>query len=471
MRGVGATLAIGSMGVSLGADESTRDVLVLGGGFAGLAAAYELNRAGIGVTLLEARTRPGGRVVTYRDPFADGLYAEMGAEYVDAADEYDHRYCKEFGLNVMTAKLYDAIFVRGKKIRMADFKQSKLALPFQGTQPGVLFGQEAQYTKKLREQIKDPDHLPPEILKLDNLSVAELLTQQGAPSDVLALYTYLNATEETARPEEMSALALIKGHIRATDFSEVQNEGRIFGGNDQLAKGFARPLSDKILYRRAVRKIQHGPDGAEVWFEEEGKLQSMRARQLVIAIPFTVLRDIEIVPEFSPDKMRCIRTLSYGHGMKIAMQYHTRFWDQPDSLGQRIFTDTKLRRIYHMSIDEPGPRGILMSFTSATDAEELGKLPEEERLKTALGEVTKIWPNAADYWEGGVSKYWNEDQWSRGSYSFTGVGQERDFLELARKPEGIVHFAGEHTSPFRASMNGAIESGVRAAKEISTVSK
>src|SRR5262249_47516760 len=137
----------------------------------------------------------------------------------------------------------------------------------------------------------------------------------------------------------------------------------------------------------------------------------------------------------------------------------------------RIFTDTKLRRIYHMSVDEPGPRGILMSFTSATDAEELGKLSEEERLKTALGEVTKIWPNAADFWEGGVSKYWNEDPWARGSYSFTGVGQERDFLELARKPEGCVHFAGEHTSPFRASMNGAIESGVRAAKEITATKK
>src|SRR5437762_4569757 len=104
---------------------SSRQVLVLGAGLAGLAAAYELKKAGYAVAVIEARTRPGGRVLTYRDPFADGLYAEMGAEYVDATDEYDHRFCKELGLKVMTAKLYDAIFVRGQRFKMASFKQHK----------------------------------------------------------------------------------------------------------------------------------------------------------------------------------------------------------------------------------------------------------------------------------------------------------------------------------------------------------
>ena len=93
---------------------TSRQVVVLGAGLAGLAAAYELKKAGYAVTVIEARTRPGGRVLTYRDPFADGLYAEMGAEYVAATDEFDHRDCKELGLKVMTAKLYDAIFVHGQ---------------------------------------------------------------------------------------------------------------------------------------------------------------------------------------------------------------------------------------------------------------------------------------------------------------------------------------------------------------------
>src|SRR3990172_5920132 len=113
-------------------------VLVVGAGLAGLAAAYELQKAGFGVTVLEARSRPGGRVRTYRDPFADGLYAEMGAEYVDATDEYDHLYCKEFGLKVLTAKLYDGIFVRGRKIAMKALKEGTATLPFEGTKKGPL---------------------------------------------------------------------------------------------------------------------------------------------------------------------------------------------------------------------------------------------------------------------------------------------------------------------------------------------
>jgi len=443
---------------------SSRQVLVLGAGLAGLAAAYELNKAGYAVTVLEARSRPGGRVLTYRDPFADGLYAEMGAEYVDATDEFDHRFCKELGLKVMTAKLYDAIFVRGQKMKMASFKQNKEKLPYAGTEPGRLFGQEGRYLKRLIDLIADPDQLPPEILKLDNLSVVELLAQEGAPEDIAALYTYTQATESTARPHEMSALAMVRSHRRS--FSEDTDEGRILGGNDQLPKGLARALSGQILYNRPVRKIAHDKDGAVVSFEEGGALRTLRTPRLVVAIPFKVLRDVETTPSFSFAKMRCIETLAYGQVMKIAMQYSRRFWDEPGSLGQRVFTDTMLRRVYHFSVDQPGPRGILMSFTSGADAEKLGRLPESERLRVALEEATRIWPEAPRYWEGAAVKYWNEDPWTRGSYSFNGVGQARDFLEIARAAEGRVHFAGEHTSIHRASMNGALESGVRAVDEI-----
>ena len=162
--------------LSWGAENSSKEVLVLGAGLSGLAAAYELKKAGFVVTVLEARTRPGGRVLTYRDPFADGLYAEMGAEYVDAADEYDHRYCKEFGLKVMTAKVYDAIFVRGKKFKMKEFKANRESLPFQGTQPGVLFGQEALYLKNLLDKVQNAPDVA-QLFQADNTHPNE----QGQP--------------------------------------------------------------------------------------------------------------------------------------------------------------------------------------------------------------------------------------------------------------------------------------------------
>ena len=111
---------------------SDRRVIVIGAGLAGLSSAYELVQAGFDVTVLEARTRPGGRVRTYRDPFADGLYAEMGAEYVNSDDTYAHKFCKKFGLKVLTAKLYDGILVRDHRYKMSDFQKQQSKLPFEG---------------------------------------------------------------------------------------------------------------------------------------------------------------------------------------------------------------------------------------------------------------------------------------------------------------------------------------------------
>lgn len=472
----GAGLALGTFsggqsslrGERIAPRERGEKIVVLGAGLAGLSAAYELDRGGHDVTVLEARSRPGGRVRTVRDPFADGLYAEMGAEYVDSTDELVREYCRRFGLEIPKAKLYDGVFVRGKRISMRALKAGEVALPYEGSQRGQLFGQEAQFTRRLvdRLRIGKEGEVPGEIEALDRLSVVDLLRREGAPRDLVELYTYLNATESTARPRKLSAYGMVLSHARASGFNEDVDEGRILGGNDQLPKAFARALSEKVLYNRPVRKIGHGRDGVEVWFDEGGRIRSIRGDRLVIALPFKILRDLALEPLFSPAKMEVVHSLGYGHVMKIAMQARKRFWDETGSLGQRVFSDTMLRRIYHMSIDQPGPRGILMSFTSGADAERLGHLSSQDRLARALAEITKIWPEAPEYWENAAVKYWNEDPWVRGSYSYLGVGQ-KDYRTVARRVEGRVHFAGEHTAS--ASMNGAITSGIRVVKEIQEI--
>ena len=134
---------------------SDRRVIVIGAGLAGLSSAYELVQAGFDVTVLEARTRPGGRVRTYRDPFADGLYAEMGAEYVNSDDTYVHKFCKKFDLKVLPAKLYDGILVRDHRYKMADFQKQQSKLPFEGVKNGKLFGQEGPWVRRWVEKIQE----------------------------------------------------------------------------------------------------------------------------------------------------------------------------------------------------------------------------------------------------------------------------------------------------------------------------
>ena len=444
---------------------SQNSIIVIGAGLSGISCGYELVQHGYDVTVLEARSRAGGRVRTYRDHFADNLYAEMGAEYVDESDQFVRRYCDKFGLKILPAKQYDGIYLRGKRYGMADFKRLKQDLPFAGTVGGNLFGQEYPYIEKWVNMIKSTDNIPQKVLDLDNISVAELLKRRGAPKDVLELYTYTNATESTALPNNMSALSMVLANYQASAFSENTVEGRILGGNDQLAKNFAKIISANVHYDCPVKKIIHDKNEVEVVFEQNGKRTSIKGDRCVITIPVSILRRTTIEPYFPDDKMHCIRNQSYGHVMKIAMQFKRRIWDESGSIGQRVFTDTPLRRVYHHSIDQPGPRGILLSFTSGSDAKKLGRMPENRRLKVAHDNAVKLWPNAQKTWESGISKYWNEDPWVRASYSVAGVGQ-KDFRDILKRPEGRVHFAGEHTSIYRASMNGAIESGVRASQEI-----
>ena len=440
-------------------------IIVVGAGLAGLSCAYELNQAGFNVILIEARSRPGGRVRTYRDPFADNLYAEMGAEYVDSTDNLVKQYCNKFGLKVLPAKQYDGVYVRGRRLSMKGIQSGTDSLPFEGIQKGKLFGQEVQYIQKWIDLVKQKGETSPEVLALDNISVEEVLKKGGAPKDIIDLYTYTNATEATSVPSRMSALNMILANSRTSAFSENTVEGRIFGGNDQLPKAFAKRLGTKIKYNRSLQSLAFNSKRITANVIEDGKPKSIKAIKCVLALPASILRSVKIDPGFSSEKTNCIQKQQYGHVMKIAMQYRKRFWDQNNSIGQRVFTDTPLRRIYHFSIDQPGPRGILLTFTSGEDAKKIGRFNENRRMKVAQNTCKNIWPEAPKYWENGITKYWNEDPFIKASYSLAGVGQ-KGYREILAKSEGPVHFAGEHTALHRASMNGAIESGLRVAQEV-----
>ncbi len=442
-----------------------RRIIVIGAGLAGLSCAYELDKAGYNVLLIEASSSPGGRISTHRTTFSDNLYSEMGAEYVDSSDTYIHKYCKMFGLNILPAKQYDGVYVKGQRLSIEGLKSGKETLPYKGTHKGKLFGQEVKYIQKWIDLVKQKGVGSPEVQALDMRSVEDILKEGGATNDIIDLYTYANATEETTLPSKMSALQMVLSNTRTSSFSENTVEGRIFGGNDQLPKMFAKKLDTKILYNRPLQSLDYDSNGVTVTVNENQKPVQISAKKCVLAIPTTILKNININPGFSPEKMKCIKDQQYGHAMKIAMQYTERFWGNKKSIGQRVFTDTPLRRVYHFSVDQPGPRGILLSFTSGEDAKKLGKLDNSKRLEIAKSTCKNIWRESEKFWEKGVVKYWNEDPWAKASYSFDAVGQQ-SFRKILAKPEGPVFFAGEHTAIQRASMNGAIESGLRVVEEI-----
>ena len=321
---------------------------------------------------------------------------------------------------------------------------------------------------RLLEKMGDaasPSWVPPEDLaKYDRLTFTELLRQQGLSEAAIHLRRAVAGHwDDTARGEGDSALRRLRTLSLEAPGASYHT---IRGGNDRLPRAFALRLAATIRYGCAVVRIERGPRLRVVWNERSGP-QSQTADRVVVAVPFTLLRRIEIVPPFSDDKARAIRELSYGSATKVFLQTRTRFWAQ-DGLSGFGCTDLHdFMQVWAHGHTQPGPRGLLMAYAKFAGARELDALDEERRVAAAVDAVAKVHPELPRHCEGGRSKSWDQDPWARGAFAILRPGDVARLEPYIARAEGNVHFAGEHTSPWLGGwMHSALESGERAAREI-----
>ncbi len=245
----------------LQAGTSAKNVLVAGAGLAGLSAAYELVQAGHQVRLIEARDRPGGRVLTLREPFSDGLYAEAGAETFGDTHTFVQHYVQHLDLPVIPAldfgKLRSLYYMRGQRLPAArgGFDWPVKLPP--GEQRMSWYDLAKKYIHPAVMEIGDP--LAPgwpssEIReKYDGISFAEMLRRSGATPEAIAVLkigysdTWDNGTELD------SALCSLRDEAIARNARGYQ---RIEGGNDRLPKVLAEKLGDRVHYGAALTRIE-----------------------------------------------------------------------------------------------------------------------------------------------------------------------------------------------------------------------
>ncbi|HJP94447.1 MAG TPA: FAD-dependent oxidoreductase [Pyrinomonadaceae bacterium] len=362
-----------------------RKVLILGAGMAGLVAAYELSKLGHEVTILEARTRPGGRVHTLREPFSDGLYAEAGAARIPDNHDLTLKYVKEF------------------------------ALPLEPFYPSRLNA--VRFDRGEREEVP-----------IDGFT--EAMTRNYGP-------------DLGGNPERWH---------------------KIKGGTDLLPKAFAERLSSKIHYASPVVRIEQNTNEAKVTFLSAGRQQSLTADAVLCTIPFSVLRNVEL-PALSERKQEVIKSVHYDAVARVYLQTKNRFWEGK-GLNGFAFTSGAVE-IWQPTWSQPGPRGILMTYARPGEAERITSLKENERIATTVKQLDGIFPGARENFERGATKCWTEDEWSRGAWAYVGFSN----FVTAIEPEGRIHFAGEHLSPWFSWMQGALSSGLRAVKEIDEPAK
>lgn len=439
-------------------------VIIAGAGMGGLVAGYELHRAGHDVTILEAQNRVGGRIYTLRDRFAAGLAAEMGAMRVPTSHELTMAYIRRFELPTAPFRSNNDqayTFIHGVRRRNHESVDESFDLRPDERGLGVA-GLLARTLAPLRAQIEaeGPAGWAAVERAHATTSLRDFLLGSGWSDGAIDMFGIL------ARHESLMDSAFLEFFRGSNDVSSPMV--RILGGMDRLPNSFLTTLEPYIRYGVLVRAIEQGPDFVRVHCDNAAGRRSITGDYLICTLPYSILRHIEATPEFSATKQRAIRQIHYDNASKIFFQFRRRFWEHEGIGWGSTITDLPIRNVVYPEPEHAGPRGLLIaSYTWAQDAQRWASLSEPEQVTQALENLTRIHPRAPEYFEAGASHVWQNDPFAGGAYTVFQPGQQLRLHEAICRPEGRVHFAGEHTSLLHRWVEGAVESGLRAALEVS----
>jgi monoamine oxidase len=469
----GALLAAGPLAACGGSTRPRREeVVIVGAGLAGLTCAYRLQRVGIEAAVVEARDdRLGGRCFTARG-FVDGQVGEHGGEFIDTNHLRIQALVDELGLELEDR---EAAFRELPPTRGARIFEGELQ-----TSPEVYRGY-ATMLRRLRAEAQrtgyDGPYENPAARRFDAGEAQDWLDGNvpGGAGSLLGLATsaYL-ASEFGLDPNELSATSLLyltEGNSEDEDGSDERFH--VAGGNDLIVGGLAESLSAGAVERdaplRSLRRLQDGGYGLEV-----GDSTEIEAERVVLALPFTTLREVDLDGAgLSPLKREAIAELGMGTNSKLLLQFDAR----PEEFKRwngNLETDHPFQYTWDTSLTQEGEAGLITIYYGGEDGAKLeapngghGAAPAG-LVEETLAVLERAAPGIAASFNGNAFvSNWSLDEWARGSYAAFEPGQTTEFAEVAGKPEGGIHFAGEHTSiPFQGFLEGAVASGERAAREV-----
>lgn len=388
--------------------------MVIGAGFAGLAAADELHRAGAEVTVLEARDRVGGRV--WSTPFPGGATVERGAEFILPGYKTLLGLVERLGLRlVRKGTLYGDREPRGgAPATRAEVAAAAARIGSEPPAGGVA-------------------------------TLVDALNSYGFSAGVAdALRARIEVS--CAYPgDDLAASVLAEGAAAFGTFDGYTVEG----GNDRIARELAATLDDRVHLGSPVRRVAW--DEREVRVSTDGAEASADAA--VIAVPVTVMSKIEFDPPLRPEKPK----VPYGQAAKLFVALRGAAPpSQTLSVPGRWWCYTQL-----------GPDGRPAPFVAAF----AGSPGALEALRVSAGaehwvaELARPRPDLELEPETALLSTWHDDPWAYGAYSAESQRWPID-TEAWRRPVGPLSFAGEHTAGrWHALMEGALRSGRRAAGE------
>lgn len=430
-------------------------VIVIGGGFSGLATAYELKSAGYDVTVLEARNRVGGRVVTFTD-LVPGKHVEGGGELVGSNHPTWVAYADRFKLSfldVTEEEDFEFPIVIGGK-RLTGGESEKLWEEIDAT-VNAMNADAAKLTDAYQPWLTSGAEA------LDRRTLASWVAGLQASPGCKAAIDAMMSADNGVRSEWQSYLgnlAMVKGG-GGEKFWTDSEVYRCAGGNQSLATRLAQAIgADRIKLRTVVRRIDHVANGVRVTLASG---EMLGADDAVLAVPPSVWSRIGVEPAL-PGQL----APQMGANVKYLMALKSEFWRKAE-LAPDLLSDGPINWTWHQTDGQKGPGAAMCAFSGATSADTVREWPAADRTASYLKELSKVYTGLRASFVKSRFMDWPGDAWTKASYSFPAPGQVTSMGPLLRKGVGHVHFAGEHTCyAFVGYMEGALNSGASLAKRI-----
>ncbi|WP_224369911.1 flavin monoamine oxidase family protein [Hyalangium versicolor] len=428
------------------------DVIVLGAGVAGLTAADKLARAGLRVTVLEARDRVGGRIHTVRDPFS-GTPLELGAEFLHGKPPALLKLARRAKLTLRACNDRHVLSWRG---RLRD------AAP------------EFDFLDELASA-KPPDRSVGQWLR------ERALAERWPDIKVAMARSYVEGFY-AASPDIASTLAIAQMENAAEELGGT-TPSRLLEGYDQVLKPLADGLSKRTdtLFLNAVAEEIRWSQGMvriRARTREGTPLGLFRAPRAIVTLPVGVLQArppdpgaVRFIPHL-PEKERAWNRLEMGPLVKVLLRFRSEFWKaREDTRPFGFFHAPDLPIITWWTL-EPHRSRHLVGWAGGPGARALSELSEQEVLTRSLETLSRIFrlrlPTLRAELESWRIVNWQHEPFTRGGYCVIPSGAVEDLETLATSVQGTLFFAGEatNTEGEEGTVHGAMETGLRAAREV-----
>jgi monoamine oxidase len=440
------------------------DLVVVGAGLAGLAAAREGAGSGVSVVVVEARDRVGGRVLNH--DIGGGAVVEVGGQWIGPTQDRLAALAKELSVETFPT------FGEGENVIEYSGSLRRYSGTIPRINPLVLLDVERAQRRLNRLARRVPLEAPwraADAPRLDAQTPAAWMRRNLATRPGRAMLQLGIEAVWAAQPEEMSLLHLLfcihsAGSLELLfDTEGGAQQDRFVGGSQVVPLRMAEQLgAERLVLGAPTRRIEHGPDGVMV--HAAGAVA--RGRRAIVALAPTLAGRIAYDPPLPGYRDQLTQRMQLGTVAKCIAIYDEPFWRAEGLSGQGT-SDTGPVKVTYDNSPPDGSPGVLLGFIEGRHARELGRIGGAERRTAVVDCFARLFGPRAARPASYVERLWAEEEWSRGCYGgHMPTGAWTSYGPALREPVGPLHWAGaEYATVWNGYMEGAVRSGQRTAQE------